>query len=572
VSLWNRYRDSRRPFATLFGFCVLVILGLAARLFQMQVIRGDFYLAMATRNHIRVVMRPAPRGIIRDRNGEVLADNVPAFMVSVVPSEFDTSGIVELAGYTGLRADSVRAMLATAASRPYRPFPLRRGLSVEQVSPLAENLYRLGGVVLEVVPSRRYPAGDEFCHLVGYVGLASAEDSYEGEVTGRSGLELTVDAVLAGEPGFRREVVDAHGRIVEEFQGGGEVDPVPGSDITLTIDAGLQRDAVRVLAIERTPGAAVVLDYETGEILCLASSPVFDAGAVSRGMSARAWDSLCTDPSRPFLSRAWGARYPPGSVFKLVTAAYLVQECGVDPGFMPDPCYGSYHLGGRDFGCWTVHGRLDLIDALAQSCDVFFYRTVQYGSLDGLAAYARGFGLGSRVTDVLPGEVPGLVPDSRMLDSLYGPGGWGLGNLLNVSIGQGELLVTPLQMACVAGIFASGGSMPGVSLVSGRDPSEPVSRGFEISPEAVEAVVEGMRAAVADPSGTLRVLDQLPWDFYGKSGTAESGTVAHAWVVGFIREPRPLAIAVVVEHGGHGGAVAAPIVARILSSYLRGIS
>jgi penicillin-binding protein 2 len=548
----------------------IIFLGLSARLFYLQVVRGEYYRVMSARNHIRVIMKPAPRGLILDRNGEVLVDNVPSFRVCIVPYEFQQADLGLTADLLSMSEDTLAAILAVASSRPYRPHPVREGMSVEDVSALAENLYRIGGIVLDVVPMRRYPCGPDFCHVIGYVGFATGEDSYEGEITGRSGVELTMDERLAGLPGYRREVVDAMGKVVEEFEGGGEQQPVPGEQVTLALDARLQRIAVRTLSLESAPGAAVVIDYSTGEILCLASSPVFDMQEIASGISGASWDSICADPSLPLLSRAWAARYPPGSIFKLVTALYLLQSGVMEPDYRPDPCFGSYRLGGRDFGCWAAHGRLDIVGALARSCDVFFYRTIQLGSLDDLARFARQFGLGSRLTSILPGECAGLVPDEALLDSLYGDGGWGLGNLLNISIGQGELLVTPLQMACVAGVIASAGEMPGVSLVREAGPDDPPWSGIHLSAEAVSIVIEGMRAAVSDPSGTLLALDDLPWQFYGKSGTAETSAGAHAWVIGFIREPRPLAIAVVVEHGGHGGAVAAPIVSRILLGYFGG--
>lgn len=560
---------ARRPFT---GFAILfavILIALSARLFHLQIARGEFYRGMSTRNHIRVISKPAPRGLIYDRNGEVLVDNVPVFVVSIVPYEFDSTDAPFIAELLGMPSDTLLARIGRGASRPYRPQRISAGLTVEEISPLAENLYRIGGVVVEVVPQRRYPCGPDFCHVIGYVGLSTESGGGEGATAGRAGLELGLDGILSGTPGYRREVVDAMGRKVAEFeQEEGGAEPVPGRAISLTIDARLQRTAVAAISSENAPGAAVVLDYETGEILCLASTPVFDPQAMSEGMTRAAWDSLCSDPGRPFLSRAWGARYPPGSIFKLITALYLLDQDLVTPSYRPDPCYGSYRLGGNDFGCWTAHGRIDLVEAVARSCDVYFYRTVQMGSLDGLAEFARLFGLGSTVLDFLPGESPGLVPDSRTLDSLYGERGWGLGNLLNISIGQGELLVTPLQMAVVTGIIASGGDMPGITLVREVEPGPPPGSGLSLAPEDVEAVVEGMKEAVYDRQGTLGTLSSLPFEFFGKSGTAESPAGDHAWVVGFTREPRPLAIAVVVEHGGHGGAVAAPVVSRILVPFL----
>lgn len=559
---------ARRPFPGFLLLLALVLAVLTLRLYHLQFVRGDYFRSISTRNHIRVIYRPAPRGIIRDRNGIAVVDNVPSLMVSVVPSEFDTLDAPFLAGLLGMPPDTLSGMLAEAASRPFRPYLVTRGMTVEEASPLAENLHMLGGVVMEVVPRRRYPLGRDFCHLVGYVGRSDSEEAFEGEMTGRSGLELALDGMLAGQPGYRRQIVDAMGRVVSEFEGSGESPPVPGRDVTLTIDSGLQSIATDILARETAPGAAVVLDWRTGEILCMASSPGFDPQAFADGISSEEWNSVSGDPGNPMFPRAWSARYPPGSIFKLITAAYLLEGGLIDENSRPDPCYGSYRLGDRDFGCWTVHGRLSVTEAIAQSCDVFFYRTVQYGTVDGLAEYARGFGLGGTVLDGLPGESRGLVPDRLLLDSLYGPGGWGLGNLLNISIGQGELLVTPLQMAAMTGIFASSGQMPGLVLVRELPPGDAPWAGIALSPGTAETVCEGMYGAVHDRRGTLRVLETLPWTFYGKSGTAESAAGDHAWVVGFLREPRSIAIAVLVEHGGHGGAVAAPIVSQILTGWL----
>lgn len=553
------------------GFVIvflLLFLGLAVRLFYLQSIRGDYYRSISTSNHIRVIYRPAPRGIISDRNGEIIVDNVPSFVLAAVPSEFDTTDTDEVAALAGIPADSLTARLGRASSRPYRPFVVVDDMDVVEIGPIAENLHRFGGLIIDVVPRRRYHHGAPFCHLVGYVGESEEDGSFEGEINGRAGLEGELDYLLAGQPGYTRQVVDAMGRVVSEFEGAGEVAPVPGHDLNLTIDARLQDLTCAILDEETAPGAAVVLDYTTGEILCLASSPGFDPQAMSDGISTAGWREISQNPERPMFSRAWAARYPPGSIFKLVSAAYLLQSGFITPDYRPDPCYGSYNLGGNDFGCWSVHGRLDVVDALARSCDVFFYRTIQFGSMDGLAEFSREFGLGARLLEILPGESRGLVPDRLLMDSLYGPGGWGLGNLLNVSIGQGELLVTPLQMAVMTGVFASGGEMPGLRLVREIPAAGAPWHELELSAGTVSTVVEGMREAVDSDAGTLSSLSSMPWEFFGKSGTAESSAGDHAWVVGFIREPEPLAIAVVVEHGGHGGAVAAPIVYRILAGYL----
>jgi penicillin-binding protein 2 len=550
---------------------------LSGRLFYLQVIRGDYYHALSDRNHLRIVPRPAARGVITDRNGTVLADNEAAFMVSVVYSEFDSTKAPLLAGLVGMRESELDSMLQLASVRPFQPFLLEDGLTVEEVSGVADNLHRMGGVLLDVFPRRRYPQGSLLCHLLGYVGYSDLESIGHGCLVGRAGLEMVLEDYLSGEPGYRKEVVDALGRVVEEFGGTQTVRPTPGSDLALTIDARLQRIAERVIRSRGRPGAVVAVDYSTGEILCLASVPGYDPNRIVAGLSRPEWQAIVEDEANPLLGRAWAACYPPASTFKIVTAAYLLERDLIDGDYKPDPCYGTYHLGDTDFGCWKAHGRLDVVDALSYSCNIFFYQTVQLGSLDDLAAYCRTLGLGSPTTSILPGEREGLVPDSKELDRLYGRDGWGLGNLLNVSVGEGELLTTPIQMARVTGLFASRGRMPPLRIVyRPRELEDSLYRGSEgpeaqISDRTVEVVEEGMRLAVEDPEGTLsHAFSEFSWKFYGKTGTAEVPGEPHAWVVGYLKKPRTIAMAMILEHGGSGGAAGAPVAESILAEYLQG--
>jgi penicillin-binding protein 2 len=553
-----------RGLLVIIGVFFLLILG---RLFYLQILRGDYYRSLSTSNHIRIVGRPAPRGLIVDRNGEMLADNYPAFTVALIYSEFDQRNSDLTAGLLGMHPDLFAEHLANAAERPYRPYTIIDGLSVDEASPVADNLYRIGGLILDVVPKRRYHHSRAFCHITGYVGLSNEPGSHFGEVTGRAGLEMVLDGRLSGVPGTRREVVDALGRVVEEFEGTVETVPEPGENLRLTLDAGLQEMAIEVLEETGFPGAFAAIDYETGEILCLASVPCFDTNDFAGGISTELWDSILDDPGKPLLNRAWGAAYPPGSTFKVITTAYLLENDLIDRAYLPDPCYGVYTLGDTDFRCWSRHGRLEIVSALARSCDIYFYRTVQLGNMDDLAAFAGEFGLGSPPTGILQGELGGLVPDTEFMDSRWGPAGWGLGSLLNISIGQGELLTSPLQMAVVTGILSSGGEMPGLTLVSGDEPV--TSWTVSLSSETFEIINEGMRRAVSDRDGTLYdAMSGSALEFFGKTGTAESPGEDHAWVIGYIREPVPVAFAVIVEHGGHGSTVAAPVAVRILEMWL----
>ncbi|MCD4775845.1 MAG: penicillin-binding protein 2 [Candidatus Aegiribacteria sp.] len=566
------FRDKKQWSFVAYLLTVLVLfLVLGVRLFYLQIVRGDYYRSLSSQNHIRIITRPAPRGLISDRNGVVLADSRPSFIVTAVPSEFDSLNIVQVAFLLNMQVDALSEILSEASSVPHRPVVLRESMSVEEVSSIAENIYRIPGVLIDVAPLRRYHRAEDFCHVIGYVGLADDPESFRGEITGRTGIELSLNGTLQGNPGLHREVVDAMGRIVEEYRGTESEEPVPGKNVVLTLDAELQRTAFENIGKTGLPGAVVIMNYRNGDILCAASSPSFDTNMFSRGITQDEWNALLQNPENPLYCRAWAASYPPASTFKIITAYWLIAEDLIDEKTMPAPCYGSLTLGDTEFGCWRAHGRMNVIQALAQSCDVFFYRTSQLGSLNELAEYAGFFGLGSRLTEVLTDERNGLVPDSDYLNSTYGPDGWGLGNLLNVSIGQGELLTTPLQMAAMTGVIASSGRMPLPRILLHEEERDPLFPVGAIDDFAFDIVIEGMLQTVVSRKGTLnRVFLDYPWDFWGKTGTAECSGENHAIVVGFTREPEPVVICVIIEHGGHGGSIAGPLARDILLSYFEG--
>ncbi|MCP4646990.1 MAG: hypothetical protein GY852_04535, partial [bacterium] len=371
-----------------------------------------------------------------------------------------------------------------------------------------------------------------------------------------------------GSHGVVREVVDAHGRVVERFQGA-NVDPLPGEEVTITLDSRLQLAADSLIMSTGHQGAAVFLNYENGEILVLSSVPGYDTNQFIGGISSVNWNRILNDPGKPLLNRSWATPYPPGSTYKIVTAAWLLESGIVDENTMPDPCYRTFHFAGSDFRCWSTHGRLNIVGALVQSCDTYFYRTSMLGDMDEMAAFSGGYGMGAPVTDILPGEASGALPTRELLNQIFGQGGWGLGNLMIASIGQGEVLATPLQIAVTAGLIASSGDMPALSLLFG----ESASKGpwnTETSEETFRIVREGMRQTVSSPRGTMyQSMNYLPVQVFGKSGTAENGTLEdHAWVTGYIEEPLPVAFAVIIENGGHGGAVAGPVAAGIIEGIL----
>lgn len=547
---------------------IIMFVAISLRLFHLQIVRGDYYRALASQNHVRVIIKPAPRGRITDRNGLVLADSRPAFIVTAVPSEFDRGNTELMASLLAMTPGALAEILDEASSVPHRPVVIRESMSVEDVSPVAEAIYAVPGVLIDIAPLRRYHRPEDFCHLIGYVGLADAPEYYRGEVVGRAGIERGRNDLIHGTAGLHRQVVDAMGRVVEEFGRTESDEPVPGDEVMLTIDAGLQGVAREMLEETGKAGAIVALNYETGEILCAASSPTFDPNVFARGITTGEWNDLMEDPGKPLFCRAWAAAYPPASAFKIVTAYYLLAEGLVDENTLPAPCYGSLKVGDREFGCWAVHGRLGIVDAVARSCDVFFYRTVQLGTIDGLGEYASAFGLGRKLSDHLIEETSGLVPDTDYFNTRYGPGGWGLGNLLNISIGQGELLATPLQMAVMTGVIASRGGMPMPAVIRGESDRGAVMPSGFADDHAFDVVIESMYQTVVHRRGTLHAsFDGFPLEFMGKTGTAECGGEDHAIVVGFISDPEPLALCVIIEHGGRGGSVAGPVARSVLERH-----
>ncbi len=552
------------PYRSLLVFSTVCFLIIAGRLFELQILKGEYYRELSSRNHIRSVVTQAPRGVITDRNGTVLADNVPSFSVTLVGMDFDPENTSLLSELLSMDQELLEERLATAMENPFRNTLLVSGMDIEQAGKVADNLYRLGGVSVEVSPRRRYPLGTSFCHLVGYVGLSDSVGVFQGEITGRTGLERILNEKLTGKHGVVNEVVDAHGRVVERFLDQA-ISPFPGQDVTLTLDSRLQLFADSLITLTGCPGAVVLLNWETGELLCLSSVPGFDSNLFIGGISSRAWNDIISDPGKPLLNRSWATAYPPGSTFKTVSASWMLQSGLTTENFMPDPCYGTFHFAGSDFKCWGVHGRLNIVEALAVSCDTYFYRTSMEGDIDDLAEIAGKFGMGQRTTSFLPGEAPGVVPTREYLNSLYGRGGWGTGNLMIASIGQGEVLASPLQVAVTSGLIASGFRMPGLSVVSGDETCSPVWENC-IADSLLDVVREGMLQTVEYNHGTLHSsLDYLPVSVWGKSGTAESSSGEdHAWVTGYIMEPLPVAFAVIIENGGHGGQVAGPVAAGII--------
>jgi len=577
----------------IIGICMALIM---FRLWFLQVIKGNYYKELSENNRLRIVKIPPPRGIIYDREGTPLVENVPSFDISLIPEdipkEVDTVG--RLATLLGIPEGDIKKKIeATKHKYPFQPIKIKENADWKEVAEVEARRGDLPGVVVEVEVTRNYLYGDLGAHVIGYLGRISPEqvemEEYSGfpsgSLVGQWGVEKSFDMVLRGIPGERIIEVDALGREVRVL---GEKEPIPGDDLYLTIDLKTQRVAEEVLGDEA--GAIVALDPNNGEIIALASRPSPDPNRFARGISRKDWDQLINNPLHPFTNRAIQSQVPPGSTFKIVMAVAGLETGKISP-FTETNCQGYIHFGNKDFRCWRSegHGRVSLYRAIVESCDVYFYELGKRLGIDLISDYAVTFGLGNTTGVSLPSEKAGLVPSSNWkINSLGKP--WFLGETISVSIGQGYLLVTPIQMAEVVAAIANNGVLyrpQVVRRINGRDGHldfSPEGKRIKINNGTLKFLREAMGGVVEDPHGTGRLARSGITTIGGKTGTSQvigvkEGVRAenlpkrfrdHAWFVAFAPlEEAKIAIAVFVEHGGHGGVASAPLARRVIEEYIK---
>lgn len=554
---------------------------LSARLFALQVVNEEQYSLQSEKNHIRREYVTAQRGLILDREGRIVADSRPSFSVVAIPREVLRNA--ECANLLGEILGTTRAQIETKLQTGSRHLPrvLWRDADFSQISRIAEHEEDLPGVTLEMNNVRSYPNGAVVGHLVGHVGEISESELEtmkdkgfkSGDFLGRTGIERFYDAELRGKDGERYLEVDAVGRIVGTYRGREPVPPETGQTLRLHLDLHLQTVADSCLAGRR--GAICVMDVDTGGLRAFASGPSFDPNLFATGIRSDDWGRLNEDPDRPLLNRCVQATYAPGSTYKMVTFALALEKniVGVH-GRMRVGCSGGYRFGNRYFRCWEErgHGVLDLEGALVHSCDTFFYQVGERVQIDDFARISSAAGLGMKTGVDLPQEVLGNVPTEAWLDKRYGSNGWGRGALLNYSIGQGEYLVTPIQMVRYVAAIANGGTLFEPRLVRAVEnadgtvtPVVPVADArWDEKPEVFAAIRTAMRRVVDD--GTARSARIAEFPPAGKTGTAENPHgKPHSWFVGFAPVDHPrVAFSIIVEGGGHGSDVAVPIARRLL--------
>ena len=577
-------------------FSVLIL-----RFWFLQIVNGSTYRTKSENNRIHLQDILPFRGMILDRNGRTLVDNRPSYDLYVTPEDVQDLGelLDRLNSLTGLDLKPIKHELAEASRKtPFRPFCLKKDLPHNELAILETHRFNLPGIMIKVTPLRHYVNGDLASHLVGYLGeisekqLAGAQypHSKPGDLIGKSGVEWKWQADLNGMRGGEQVEVDASGRKIRVMA---RKPSVPGANVCLTIDKDLQ--SVTEKALMGKTGAIVAMNPENGQILALASSPSFDPNLFVGGIDRATWKKIVLSGDFPLQNRALSGQYPPGSVFKIVVALAGLEEGIID---LEEEivCNGIYFLGRRGYRCWKKygHGKVRFHRALVESCDVYFYEIGRRLGIDKISKYAMKFGLGKITGFDQVHETPGLIPTREWKLKRRGLP-WQEGETLSTAIGQSFVLVTPIQMASFVSAVFNGGIIfrPQVTKWAGKSEAEktyefsPVVTGkLEIREEYLDLVKNALVGVVNEPRGTGGRVRLKDTTVAGKTGTAQVVALKkgeeyeneediplkfrdHAWFVAVAPAEKPqIAIAIVIEHGGHGGSAAAPIAGQMIKTYL----
>jgi penicillin-binding protein 2 len=574
----------------------LTFLGLLVGYWRIQIGQHRFYVEQAERNRVRNLPVIAPRGKILDREGRVLADNFPAFSVQLMRESAPILAPERVAGIArGLALDPVelqRLMEHTARLPRFQRIVLKQSATLDDISFVESHRLEYPELDLIQVQQRLYPKREVAAATLGYVGevsedmIAKPGSPYRpGDVVGKFGIERQYDQLLSGRDGMRRVIVNSRG---EEMGSLTTIDALPGNDLRLTLDLDLQRVAEAALGDQ--PGAVVALDPRTGEVLAMVSHPSFDPNDFAKRIDRGEWEKLNDDPMKPMMNKAIQAQLAPGSVFKIVTATAALETGTIRPDFTLH-CAGAVDLYGHTYHDWVWwekhkgHGSVDLHRAIIISCDVYFYTLGKLLGIEKIDYFAKRLGLGARTGIDLPAEASGLIPSPEWVQKAF-KRKWWPGETLPVAIGQGAVVVTPLQLARMIGALAWGGTFfrPHLAfkdqlLALGVDPPDESGRDFPLSESTLEAITRGMWGVVNDGEGTGAAARCPGIDIAGKTGTAQVVSVdlqksAHnssfkdnAWFVGFAPSVRPeIVVAALVMQGEHS-TVAVPIAREVIKAY-----
>ncbi len=584
------------------------LFGLVGRVFYLQVVLGETFHRITSESVVRTIGLPAFRGEIRDRRGRLLATTRPSFDVMVNPGELTPESYAAARRVLGTSFDTLPdwdRLRSRARRDPRETITLAEDVSPEQMALLATAM-DLPGVGIRAEARRRYPHGPLLAHVIGYLNEITADElrkrRSEGyrpaDLVGRTGLERRFEGYLRGRRGFEKTVVDRRNRplpgihVSDLIEGPAREDPVPGHNLVLTLDLDVQQAVERALEGKRV-GGVVILDVHTGAILALVSLPSYDPNRMSGRLSANEQARLLADPYRPFRDKTLADTYNPGSTFKVISAAAALEENLLPPNHRTR-CLGSIALGRRRFRCTHTHGVVDLHAALVASCNVFFYELgLRPDMLNRLTRSATDFGLGAATGLALNIDSPGVVPSEEMFQRLEGRSNVSVGHSLNTVIGEGDTRVTVMQMALAYAAIANGGQLLQPRIVERIESAQGkvveqfpprVRRQVGLSPATLTTLRAALDGVVNDPRGTAWAARSTRIRVAGKTGTAQTemviarpgdGTPArrqkadHAWFAGYAPASDPqIAFAVVIEHGGFGGFVAAPVAVKVAESVL----
>lgn len=595
-SNWYRQRLNGTIFIVLAAFVLLIV-----RLFYLQAIEGEELRRLSENNSIRLQSIESPRGLVFDRAGELLVDNRPAFDLSIVLKDARPLAhtVKKLADYIEEPADRLMKRIAKSKFKSsYTPILLKPDMGRDLLAVIEAHKFDLPGTLVDIKARRYYVHNQSGAHLIGYLGEINASElrsgkyagCRQGDFIGRFGIEKTYEHYLRGKRGGSQVEVNVNGQVVRKLS---TVEAQPGHNIFLTIDNRLQQRAEALL--DGQAGAAIAMDPTSGKILAMASSPAFDQNTFVSGMSRRQWNALVSNPFKPLQNKAIQGEYPPASTYKIITAIAALEEKVADTQTAVF-CPGHYRFGDRVFKCWKKggHGQVDMVKAIAESCDVYFYQMGQKLGVDKLAKYARAFGLGHPTGVDLDHEAGGLIPSAAWKKRKTGIP-WQKGETLSVAIGQGYNLVTPLQLLIMVSAVGNGGIVYSPIILERIETAEGqvvktseakiVSR-LPVSEATLEIVRRGLWEVVNSNRGTARRSRIKGVDISGKTGTAQvfsrrgddddeadknlaAHLKPHAWFVAFAPSENPqIAVSVIVEHGEHGSSKAAPIAKEMIKTYL----
>ncbi len=609
-------KDLRVRYFWVGGFFVFGLFVLAVNLYRLMVIRHEEFLALSIDNQFKDVRIRAPRGQIRDRRGEVLVDIRPSFDVFITPAFCQKCAaeviprLAELIGWDEQQKARVTANVKAAhGPQRYQPMQVDTDLNRDALDRLNAVVHRLPGVDVEKVPHRNYPAGPALAHVLGYMNevtqdeLARLNGASElerapyalGDYIGRRGVERSFEHLLRGKDGWRKEVVNARGEVMRDQNGQvmqrENIAPRSGNNVALTIDARLQAEAEKSF-----PGAAgtiIAVDPRTGFVLAAVSRPSFDPNVLTGRVSSKQLQEMAKDPLQPMVNRVAAQHYSPGSTFKPITLIAGLRS-GAFTEHTTAHCTGGYRLGARVWRCHSVHGTVAAVSGLQKSCDTYFYSIANTLGIDAVAAVGREFGLGQPTNFAVAAEVPGIMPDTAYHDRVT-PGGYQKGMALNTGIGQGDVNVTPLQLAMMYAALGTGNlyqpqvvdhvEAPDGSVIQKFEPK--LVRKIEMTDDQHRIMIDALSAVVNVGGGTGgRARLKGPFSgilVAGKTGTAQVAKLGevrlkkeqmsyferdHAWFAAFAPAEAPeIAIVVLNEHGGHGGSDAAPAASAVMQKF-----